>query len=292
VSTTTPDLLGVNVAAVTPRGKAGEVNFGATFELIDYLSAARVGGIALFTAWGEYPALAADDRSRLTYLAVKRSRVPVLAGVGSATLDVSLALARDARDAGVSALLAPPPLGALHNQRYDQDDIREYYLQFAAQLGGGVPLFLSGEIARETALGLLETGSFAGIETAEALDSWRGRTVLAGDDGLFVRARSAGLGVMSAAACAAPELAMALDRAIASGDSERLGRLEAMWQELTGWMARFPQPAGVKTAVSVRGVKTGPLPAPLSPRKQASLGQFREWFAGWLPDTRKLTAHG
>ena len=98
------------MAAVTPRGKAGEVNFGATFELIDYLSAARVGGIALFTAWGEYPALAADDRSRLTYLAVKRSRVPVLAGVGSATLDVSLALARDARDAGVAALLVPPPL--------------------------------------------------------------------------------------------------------------------------------------------------------------------------------------
>jgi 4-hydroxy-tetrahydrodipicolinate synthase len=292
VRTTVPELQSVNVAAITPRGKAGEVNFGATFELIDYLSAARVGGIALFTAWGEFPALAADDRARLTYLAVKRSRVPVLAGVGSGTLDISLALARDARDAGAAALLAPPPLCALSNQRYDQDDIREYYLHFAGQLGGGVPLFLSGEIARETALALLETGSFAGIETGDSLDSWGGRTVLSGDDGLFVRARSAGLGVLSPAACAAPELAMALDRAIATGDSERAGRLRAMWEELAGWMARLPQPAGLKTAVATRGVQTGQLAAPLPPKKQKSLGQFREWFADWLPGTRKLTAHG
>ena len=94
---TTHELQGVNVAAITSRGKAGDVNFGATFELIDYLCAARVDGIALFTAWGEYPALASDDRARLLYLAVKRSRVPVLAGVGSATLDQTLDLAREAR---------------------------------------------------------------------------------------------------------------------------------------------------------------------------------------------------
>src|SRR5579872_1289748 len=89
-------LQGVNVAAITPRGKAGDINFGATFEIIDYLCAARVSAIALFTAYGEYPALATEDRSRLFYLAVKRSRVPVLAGVGSATLDHSLELAREA----------------------------------------------------------------------------------------------------------------------------------------------------------------------------------------------------
>ena len=294
--TMTSELQGVNAAAVTPRGKAGDVNFGATFELIDYLSAARVGGIALFTAWGEFPALAAADRARLMYLAVKRSRVPVLAGVGSATLDVSLALARDARDAGVAALLVPSPLSFPYDnrsgRRYDQDDIREYYLHFVAQLGGGVALLLSGETARETALALLETGSFAGIETAESFDAWRGRTVLSGDDGLFVPARSAGCGVLSAAACAAPELAMALDRAIAAGDGERAGRLGAMWEELGGWMAQLPQPACLKQAVSVRGVKTGPPSLPLSPKKQVNLGQFREWFAAWLPGTRKLTAHG
>jgi 4-hydroxy-tetrahydrodipicolinate synthase len=289
-------LQGVNVAAITPRGKAGDINFGATFELIDYLCAARVGGIALFTAWGEYPALAVDDRARLLYLAVKRSRVPVLAGVGSATLDQSLELAREARSAGAAAILVPPPLF----YRYDQDDIREFYTQFAAQVGAGIEIFLTGEIAMETACRLLESGRFAGIEdgsgTVDSLDLLRahagGCAVLAGHDGLFVRARSAGLGVVSAAACAAPELTMALDRAIATGDGEKIGRLEKMRQELMGWLERFPQPTGLKTAVAARGIQTGPPPAPLSPEKQKCLEQFREWFQGWLPATQKLAAHG
>jgi 4-hydroxy-tetrahydrodipicolinate synthase len=282
-------LQGVNVAAITPRGNAGELNFGATFELIDYLCAARVTGIALFTAWGEYPALAVDDRARLTYLAVKRSRVPVLAGVGSATLDHSLALAREARSAGAAAILVPPPLF----YRYDEDDIQEFYTQFASQMGGGIAMLLSGEMVAETARRLLNTGHFDGIEdgTRGACFSGPGSRVLVGNDSLFVRARCAGLGVISAAACAAPELSMALDQAIAAKDGERVGRLEAMFQELLSWLDRFPQPVGVKTAVAVRGIKTGPLSAPLPPEKQKSLEQFREWLKCWLPATKKLTAH-
>ena len=293
-------LQGVNVAAITSRGKAGDVNFGATFELIDYLCAARVNGIALFTAWGEYPALAADDRCRLLYLAVKRSRVPVLAGVGSATLDQTLDLAREARHAGAAALLVPPPLCFCQDSRYGPEDIHEFYRQFAAQMGTGMAIYLTGEIALETARELLATGCFAGIEdTSGAPDSLQclrdaaGRAaVLAGHDALLVPARSAGLGVLSAAACAAPELTMALNRAIETGDGPRIVRLEAQWQELIGWLERFPQPVGVKTAVSVRGIQTGPLPVPLSPGKQQCLEQFREWFRGWLPTTRKLAAHG
>ena len=287
-------LQGVCAAAITPRGKTGDINFGAVFEIIDYLCAARVGGIALFTAWGEYPALAVDERARLTYLAVKRSRVPVLAGVGSATLDHSLELAREARAAGADAVLVPPPL----YYRYDEDDIFEFYTQFAAQMGSGPAMVVTGEIAPETACRLLQSGRFAGIQddsgVPESLDRLRacagGRAVLAGDD-LLVRARSAGLGVLSAAACAAPELTMALDSAIGAGDGVRVARLESMRQELLGWLARFPLPVGVKTAVAARGIQAGPLPVPLSPAKQQGLEQFRDWFKGWLPATRKLAQH-
>ena len=56
---------GVIVAALTPRGKKGELDFGAAFELIDRLCAARVRGIALFTAAGEYPAFSLEERTRL-----------------------------------------------------------------------------------------------------------------------------------------------------------------------------------------------------------------------------------
>jgi 4-hydroxy-tetrahydrodipicolinate synthase len=288
-------LQGVHAAAITPRGKTGDINFGAIFELIDYLCAARVDGIALFTAWGEYPALSVDDRARLTYLAVKRSRVPVLAGVGSATFDHSLELAREARSAGVAGVLLPPPLF----YRCDQDDISEFYTQFASQLGSGPPIVLTGEIAPETACRLLQSGRFAGIEDGtgrmESLDRLRAcagnSAVIAGDDRLLVNARSTGLGVVSAAACAAPELTMALNASIAAADGPAISRLEARRQELLSWLDRFPAPVGIKTAVAARGIPTGELPVPLSAEKKQRLEHFREWFKAWLPATRKLASH-
>jgi 4-hydroxy-tetrahydrodipicolinate synthase len=293
------DVSGVIAAAITPRGKQGDVDFGATFELVDYLCAAGVRGIALFSATGEYPALSFDERSRLIYLAVKRSRVPLLVGVGSATLDVSVALAREARRAGVAGLLLPPP----YFFRYQQDDIREFYLQFAAQVGAdaGAAIFLcnipsfASEIAVESALHLLHTGLFAGIENAggdleyfarlkPAADA-RPFTLLVANDAIFTRARSAGgcSGTISPAACAVPELMLALDRAIVSGDQAAAARLDELLQEFLAWIDRFPQPAAIKAAVGQRGLKTGPLTVPLSPEKRRKLDEFREWFQGWLP---------
>ena len=53
---------GVIVAALTPRGKRGELNYGACFDLIDHLCQAKVQGIALLTAAGEYPSFTFEER--------------------------------------------------------------------------------------------------------------------------------------------------------------------------------------------------------------------------------------
>ncbi|MDR3698801.1 MAG: dihydrodipicolinate synthase family protein [Candidatus Sulfopaludibacter sp.] len=282
------DVHGVYAAAITPRGKHGEIDFGASFELIDFLCRGGVSGIALCTAAGEFAALSLDERSRLVYLAVKRSRVPVLVGVGSATLDGSVNLAREARDAGAAGLLLPPP----HFFDYDQDDLREFYLQFARQLGDGTATFLSqlplpgGRLEIPTALELLATGHFAGVEDGDGADSvhriqaacqgrpWR---ILAGGDATFAEARCAGAhAAISSTACALPELMTALDRA------PQDQRLHARLDEFLCWVDQFPPPVIVKTATSLRRLKTGPLSVPLSPEKQKKLEQFRVWFEPWL----------
>jgi 4-hydroxy-tetrahydrodipicolinate synthase len=286
---------GVIVAAITPRGTRGGADLGAAFDLLDYWCAAGVGGIALFGATGEYPALTFDERTRLLSLAAKRTRVPLFAGVGSASLDASLALAHEALAAGVVGILLPPP----HFFRYEQDDIREFYLEFAAEMGDGAAMFLSSApsgasgMAVETALGLLQTGRFAGIEDASgsqesfaclmAAASEGSFRVMVGDDALFTSARRAGASAISPVACAVPELIVALDRAIAAGNQQEAGRLDEMLQEFIGWMRQFPQPAVVKVATGLRGLKTGPLAVPLPPGKQRKLDEFREWFQGWLP---------
>src|SRR5215471_780969 len=114
---------GVIAAALTPRGKRGELDFGAAFELIDHLCAARIHGVLLFGSAGEYPAFGVEERSRLLQLAAKRCRVPMFAGVGAVSLDDSIALARAAFSAGDAGIILPPP----HFYRYPQEEFREFY---------------------------------------------------------------------------------------------------------------------------------------------------------------------
>jgi 4-hydroxy-tetrahydrodipicolinate synthase len=263
---------GVYASAITPRGKQGDVDYGAAFELIDHLYKGGMNGIVLFGAEGEYPAFRADERARLVYLAVKRSRVPVLAGVGAATLDVAVALAREARDAGAEAVLVPPP----HFFHYDQDDLRAFYCQFAAEVPADTDLLLyniangASTIADDTARDLLASGRFAGIvQPEDAPDEAR-----------------MGTAVVSAAACAVPELVAAVHRGGPAAE-----RLRGSLDELLSWAARFPNPTLWKVATGLRGLKTGSLAAPLSRAKQREMEAFCAWFREWLPAVRKLSAN-
>jgi len=290
-----PPVAGVIAAAVTPHAKRGdEPDIGATLELIDFLCAAGVEGIALLGSTGEFVNLNFDDRVRLVYLAVKRSRVPVLAGVSHTTLDGSLALGREASAAGAAGLLLMPPFF----YRYAQPEIREFYLRFA-EMTHGAPIYLynipafTSEIASQTAVQLLATGRFAGIKDSsgewdyfEALSHHRPEhpcTLLVGHDALFARARMAGAdGVVSGVACAVPELLLALDQAIQQRAEAEVNRLDARLHEFLARIRQFPAPVGIKAALAERGIKTGPLPVPLAHETQTALDQFREWFRAWL----------
>jgi 4-hydroxy-tetrahydrodipicolinate synthase len=286
---------GVIAAAVTPHGKRSvDPDIGATLELIDFLCAAGVQGIGLLGSTGEFVNLNGDDRVRLVYLAVKRSRVPVLAGVSHSTLDGALALGREATAAGAAGLLLMPP----YFYRYRQPEVREFYLRFA-DMSHGAPIYLynipafTTRISTETAMELLSTGRFAGIKDSsgewdnfQALSRHRRAhpyTLLVGHDGIFAPARRAGAdGVVSGVACAVPELVVALERAIAQRDEAETDRLDARLHEFLDRIARFPTPVAIKAALSARGMQMGPSPVPLAPETRAALEEFQNWFRGWI----------
>jgi len=296
---------GIYVAGVTPHRQADgyEADVGALLEMLDFLAGAGVNGVALLGSTGEFLHLTFDDRVRLVQLAVKRSRIPVLVGVGHSTLDAAIELGREAVSAGAAGLLLMPP----YFFRYSQEDIHEFYMQFAAAVGPparillyNVPFF-TNEIAIETATSLLATGLFAGIkdssgqytyfERLHAVSKERPFTLLVGNDRIYTRARQAGAhGVVSGVACAVPELLVALDRAIRKNQVKDVERLDARLQEFIVWHDRFPTPVAIKTAARERGLKVGPLAMPLAPPSQKCLEEFREWFKGWLPAVRQEAA--
>jgi dihydrodipicolinate synthase/N-acetylneuraminate lyase len=249
---------GLIAAALTPRGKRGELNFGACFDLIDHLCKAKVPGIALLTAAGEYPAFTMEERTRLVYLGVKRSRVPVLAGVGAEDLATAVSLAREALCAGACGVVLPPPLLFA----YPQEELREYYLQFAAQVGRNAEIWIDGAPGAED---LLASGLFAG---------------------------ATGQGItLSGEACAIPELLVALDCAQRTGDAAKVDRLAPLAAEFRDWTERFAPLVAVKVATGLRGIAIGSLPVPVAPERSGLMDEFTEWFRGWLPLMKKMAGH-
>ena len=284
---------GVIAAALTPRGKRGDLDFGAAFELTDMLCSAGVGGIVWFAPAGEYPAFGIEERTRLFYLAAKRSRVPLYAGAGAVSLDDSLELGRQALSAGVDRILLPPP----HFYQYRQEEIREFYLQFAAHMPKHAEIYISNTpavttpIEPATAMELLATGRFAGIEDAAVDFGGRDYCWLAAGDGAATGRPMGAHGIVSATASAAPELICALDCALRRRNGEEVARLQSMLKEFHGWMAQFAQPVILKAAAELRGIKVGPLPVPVSAERERLLDEFRQWFRSWLPAIKKLSAN-
>ena len=286
---------GVLAASLTPR-RASEpvVDLAALLEVIDFLCSAGVQGIVLFGSTGEFVHFGSADRSRALSLAVKRSRCPVYANVAHSNLDSALALADEAASTGAAGVLLTPPIYF----RYDQETVRQYYLEFLNAVHGMLPAYLYNipafctPISVETAASLIADG-YAGIKDSsgdwdnfQALSRYKQEhpfTLLVGHDAIFARARGAGAdGVVSGVACAIPELLLALDRAIARHDEAETERLDARLHEFLDRMECFPTPVAIKAALAARGIKTGPSPVPLAPETQAALDEFRDWFRAWL----------
>ena len=298
-----PGFRGVWAAAVTPHRREGyEADFASTLEMVDQLSRSGINGIVLLGATGEFLNIKNDERQRLVHLAVKRSRVPIIAGVSHSTLDAAIQLADAAVDSGVAGVLLMPP----YFYRYGDAEILEFYRLFAVAVGGAVPIILynipafTNPISFAVVHDLLTGGEFAGIKDSsgdlsfmDQIAGLRSKTNfswLCGNDRTIVPARRSGCdGIVSGTACAVPELILALSTALDRGDVDAVGALEKHLMELIEWLDRFPVPVGISAASEARGAKVGPPAVPLTSDQFDLLEEFKSWFMNWLPAIERLT---
>lgn len=285
------------VAAITPRrSQEYSIDLGATLELIDFLGETGPAGIALLGSTGEFVHFALDDRRHMVNFAAKRSRVLLLVNVSHSTLDGAVELAREAARAGVAGVLLMPP----HYYRHSQQEILSFYLAYADAIDGMIPTYLynipafTSEITSSTAAALLSSGRFSGIKDSSGsveyfpalLEQTAGApfAFLSGQERIYVQQRRTGAqGAVSGVASALPELMVALDQAIVSGDHQRTRCLEDRMIEFLTWADLLPWPAAAKEALKQRKLKSGVLATPLGPEGDRKLAEFAEWFRGWLP---------
>jgi dihydrodipicolinate synthase/N-acetylneuraminate lyase len=173
-----PGAEGVLASAITPRrAGAEEIDLGALWDLIDFLSARKVAGIVLMGAAGEPVHFTMQERLRMAGLAVRRSRVPVFVNVSHSALDCALQLGEATARAGAVGLLLGPPWF----YRYDQADLVAFYSVFLEQLCKHGPLYISNVadgvsiLSPEAASELLDAG-YSGI--ADASGDWEWFTAM------------------------------------------------------------------------------------------------------------------
>lgn len=99
---------GLSAFPMTPLDEEG-IHHAAFAGLVQRLAAAGVDSIGVLGSTGIYPYLRRDERARLARLAVEHADgVPVMVGIGALRTRDVLALADDAQQAGVQALLLAP----------------------------------------------------------------------------------------------------------------------------------------------------------------------------------------
>jgi 4-hydroxy-tetrahydrodipicolinate synthase len=289
-------LNGVFASAITPhRTDTAEADFSGSLDLLDFLAEGGVAGISILDPVGEFVDYSVEDRQRLVYLGVKRSRVPLLANVSHPTLSGAVHLADEAVSSGADGLMIMPP----YFFRYRQAEVAEFLLQFAAETSDAVPILLHNQpeyasaLEPDTVERLAKSGRFTGLVDSSGdlgyfervLGLGPGFAVLCGDDRMAPDALGSGANALvSPAAGAVPELVVAL----ACGKSSA----GPLLNEFLEWIERFPAPMGIKCAVELRGQKSGGSFVPLAPDTRQALDEFSAWFRVWLPNMKKVIRNG
>lgn len=128
-------LKGFVPAIVTPFSASGEIMTDAFSDIVGWLIEIGADGICVAGDNGESWALDAEERARLTRIAVERSagRVPVMTGCSAPAAAQTVRYARAAADAGADGLLLLP-------QTYVLKATREELLRRVETVAKAVPL--------------------------------------------------------------------------------------------------------------------------------------------------------
>jgi 4-hydroxy-tetrahydrodipicolinate synthase len=287
---------GVFAAVATPVDGAGRVDIATFDRLLEFLLAAGVDGICVGGATGEYPHFQMRERAQVVDRAadrLPRNRTLVV-GIGGPSMRRVIKLGRLAAERGSEALLLPAPMFF----RYEQEDLRAYFVHVSREIGAPCLLYdlpdFTNPLSPATIVSLLREEQFiTGIKDSSGRagniqsfaderhdDAW---TLLVGDDRLLARGIEAGWnGGISGVAGFCPELMVGLYRAGVRKHVEESARLQALLDELIAHIAVFPTPWGIRIGLAARGIDTGPLPLPITPRRRQQIEDFHGWLPGFL----------
>ncbi|MGC8971218.1 MAG: 4-hydroxy-tetrahydrodipicolinate synthase [bacterium] len=261
-------LRGVIPAILTPFDENYEIDEKAFEELCNYLIEEKVNGLFVAGTTGEGPLLSIEERTRLFRLAVKSSngRVPIIAHVGSISLQETVILIRSAIEAKVDAVAIVTP----YYYKLDEIAIEEYYTR-VLEKAKGFPVFLynipgltNNSITPNLAQKLFTQERIIGIKDSSGnitliksfIDISSEFQVVSGTDEIFLLALTLGVvGAVSSTSNVFPEIFNGIYSAFINRDMEKAIETQRKLNELCKIFQYGKLISAYKYALSLKGIR-------------------------------------
>lgn len=268
---------GSMVALVTPMGDDGALDFDALEYLVEFHAEHRTDALVVAGTTGESATLSEQEYTQLVHrvVACARTRMPVIAGSGTASTARTVALTRRAMEAGADACLIVTP----YYNKPGQEGLYRHYRAVAdavpiPQILYNVPGRTACDLLPETVARLAELPNIVGIKEATgSLERARQVRDLVGDrldlySGDDATARELMLdgahGVISVTANVAPALMHDLCVAAMAGDAAAAAALDARLAALHKALFVESNPIPAKWALYAMGLIGPALRLPLT----------------------------
>lgn len=274
---------GSGVAIISPFHN-GQLNFQALKALLNFQLENGTDAIIVCGTTGEASTMTYKERMQAISFCTEHvaGRVPVIAGSGSNSTEIALALSRDAVSAGADGVLVVTPY---YNKATQSGLIRHFSLIADAVTKPvilyNVPSRTGVTIAPETYAELSRHPNINGVKEAggnlsniqktrnlcgEDFSIWSGN-----DDETAAICMLGGVGVISVAANIVPAEMHALVQLCFENDYSSAGLLQLYLKDLCDTLFCEVNPIPVKTAMNLMGMEAGDLRLPLCPPSETNL---------------------
>ena len=269
---------GVIVPILTPFNERGNLDAGATQQLVDYLIERGVAGLFPGGTTGEGFLLGLDERRRLAEIVVAAAdaRVPVIVHTGATTTADTLALTLHAEEIDADAVAIIPPYVYHHSD----EGLLAHYAAVADAVPDlpillyNFPAICNNVLSFDLVMALMERApnivgmkeSSGSLETLLRLHAATDGAFLAfnGGDGQVLMSAAMGLnGCVSGNANVVPELLVALHRASTTGNLAEARILQQRLNTVRRLLGDGSNLSLFKQMVARRGIDVGDVRAPL-----------------------------
>ncbi len=270
---------GTGVAIVTPFNEDKTIDFPALGNLVEHLISNGIDFLVVLGTTGESATLTSDERNQVLdfVIEVNGGRLPIVAGFGGNNTQAVINSINARGDfSRIDAILSVAPYYNKPNQR----GLYEHFVAIAEV--SPVPVILynvpgrtRSNIDAQTTLKLAEHPNIMAIKEAsgnmgQIMEIIRNKpddfTVLSGDDAITLPLISIGVqGVISVVAMVYPQEMSQMVRLALAGQYEQSRELHYKILPMTNAIFEDGNPAGVKAALSIKGMIKNELRLPLVP---------------------------